>query len=175
MSFDLEIEASNILADVKILTPSVSEDSRGNIWTSYTSEEIDTLLPESLSFKHDKFSLSKENVLRGLHGDHKSWKLVTCVYGEIYQVVADLREDSSTFLQYQHFIIDSKKPQSILIPPGMGNGYYVISPTAVYHYKLAYMGNYIDADQQFTINWNNPKLNITWPVNNPILSDRDEG
>ena len=66
-------------------------------------------------------------------------------------------------------------PPRGMIPPGMGNGYYVFSPTAVYHYKLAYTGNYIDADQQFTINWNNPKLNITWPVNNPILSDRDEG
>jgi len=175
MSFGINIEVSNTLEDVKILTPSVSEDSRGNIWTSYTSEEIDTLLPADLSFKHDKFSMSKKNVLRGLHGDHKSWKLVTCVYGQICQVVVDLREDSPSYLQSHQFIIDSSKPQSILIPPGMGNGYFVISPTALYHYKLAYNGDYIDADQQFTIKWNDPRLKITWPTDNPILSNRDKG
>jgi dTDP-4-dehydrorhamnose 3,5-epimerase len=61
----------------------------------------------------------------------------------------------------------------ILIPPGMGNAFYVKSSSAIYHYKLAYSGNYIDADEQFTIAWNDPLLNIKWSTNDPILSKRD--
>ena len=174
MSFNLEITSSNVFTDVKILTPEVFEESRGNIWTSFTHKEVDSLLPKGLSFKHDKFSWSRKNVLRGIHGDPNTWKLVTCVYGEIYMVVVDMRENSSTFSNYQHFIINSKNPRSILIPPSMGNGYCVISPAAVYHYKLAYKGDYTDADRQFTVAWNDPKLGINWPVDNPILSMRDQ-
>ena len=55
----------------------------------------------------------------------------------------------------------------------MGNAYYVISDNAVYHYKLAYEGDYIDANEQFTYAWNDASINIDWPIDNPILSDRD--
>jgi len=94
MSFGFKISDSTVLSGVKILTPDVFEETRGNIWTSFLSGEIDQLLPDKLHFKHDKFSQSRHNVLRGIHGDHKSWKLVTCVYGEVHQVVADMRADS---------------------------------------------------------------------------------
>ena len=89
------------------IIPSISEDSRGNIWTSYLSKEIDSYLPVNLNMHHDKFSLSKQNVLRGIHGDNKSWKLVTCVYGAIYQVVVDLRKESSTYKSWQSYDISS--------------------------------------------------------------------
>jgi dTDP-4-dehydrorhamnose 3,5-epimerase len=173
MSIDFDIQPSGILDGVQILTPSVFEESRGNIWTSYRSDEVDGLLPDGLTFKHDKFSQSKNNVLRGIHGDHKSWKLVTCVYGEIHQVVVDMREGSSTYLKWQRFVINRQNQRLILIPPGMGNAYYVSSEAAVYHYKLAYDGDYIDADDQFTVAWNDPRLNIDWPTDDPILSARD--
>ena len=96
MSIDFEVKESEIINGVWIFIPSISSDNRGNIWTSFIKSEIETLLPEGLHFKHDKFSESKHNVLRGIHGDSKSWKLVTCVYGEISQVVVDMREDSPT-------------------------------------------------------------------------------
>ena len=56
----------------------------------------------------------------------------------------------------------------------MGNGYYVLSKKAVYHYKLAYDGEYIDADEQFSFAWNDESINIEWPSNKPILSERDK-
>ena len=130
-------------------------------------------MPEGLFFKHDKFSSSMNNVLRGIHGDNKSWKLVTCVHGEIQQVVVDLRKDSPSFKQWQSFDINKNKQQLILIPPMMGNAYYVKSTEAVYHYKLAYSGDYIDAEEQFTVNWNDKSIDIKWASENPILSDRD--
>ncbi len=173
MSIDFDIQPSEILEGVKILTPSVFEEARGNIWTSYRADEVDGLLPDGMSFKHDKFSQSKHNVLRGIHGDHKSWKLVTCVYGEIHQVVVDMREGSASYLKWQRFVINRANQHLILIPPGMGNAYYVSAEAAVYHYKLAYQGDYIDADEQFTVPWDDPRLNIDWPTTDPILSARD--
>jgi dTDP-4-dehydrorhamnose 3,5-epimerase len=173
MSLDFDIHESNLIKDVWILRPSVNEDLRGNIWTSFLKDEVEKLIPENLYFKHDKFSSSKKNVLRGIHGDVKSWKLVTCVFGEILQVVVDLREGSSTYLKWQSFKIDSNNMQSVLIPPRMGNAYYVSSENAVYHYKLAYSGNYLDAEDQFSFKWNDERIGIDWPVSSPILSFRD--
>lgn len=174
MTISFNIQESKKISGVYILKPTISEDLRGNIWTSFLKDNVEHLLPTDLFFKHDKFSISENNVLRGIHGDMKSWKLVSCVYGEVQQVVVDLREDSSTYLKWQDFIINGDNQQSILIPPGLGNAYYVSSERAVYHYKLAYEGSYIDADEQFSIKWNDEKINIKWLSNAPILSNRDK-
>ena len=171
---DFDIQESTEILGVYILSPSVSEDVRGNIWTSFLKDEVEKLLPDNLYFKHDKFSTSKHNVLRGIHGDTKSWKLVTCVYGEIQQVVVDMRQDSPTYQKWQDFIINKKNQQLILIPPNMGNAYYVNSPEAVYHYKYAYNGDYIDADEQFSVGWDDDEIGIKWLSNTPILSNRDK-
>ena len=173
MAFNFIIEESKKLKGVMVIKPSIASDRRGTIWTSFLKDETDKLLPDGLYFKHDKFSESSYNVLRGIHGDSKSWKLVTSVYGEIHQVVVDCRVDSPTYLQWEKFIINKENQQLILIPPNMGNSYYISSHKAVYHYKLAYEGDYIDADGQFTFAWNDERINIDWSVDNPILSDRD--
>jgi len=174
MSINFTVKESKKLKGVWIVRPSISKDLRGNIWTSFLKSEIEFLLQEGLHFKHDKFSQSKKNVLRGIHGDEKSWKLVTCIYGEIEQVVVDCRKKSLTYLKWEKFIINSENQILILIPPMMGNSYYVKSEIASYHYKLAYEGEYIDAEEQFSLKWNDPKINIDWPTNTPILSDRDK-
>lgn len=173
MSIDFEIKNSKTIEGLKIIEPSVSTDSRGNIWTSFLKEELDSLLPEDLIFKHDKFSLSENNVLRGIHGDNKSWKLVTCVYGEVMQVVVDLRKDSLTYQKWEKFLVSKDNQILILLPPGLGNAYYVLSHQAVYHYKLAYNGEYFDSNEQFTYKWDDERLDIDWPVKKPILSPRD--
>lgn len=173
MSISFAITESKVIKGVWIIKPSVSKDKRGNIWTSFLKDEIEKLIPNSLHFKHDKFSESKKNVLRGIHGDEKSWKLVTCVFGAIQQVVVDCRKDSDTYTLYESFDINVENQISILIPPGLGNAYYVKSDNAVYHYKLAYDGEYIDAAEQFSYTWNYPKFNIKWDCKTPMLSERD--
>ena len=60
------------------------------------------------------------------------------------------------------------------MPPGLGNAFYVKSEIATYHYKLAYDGHYADVDEQFTVAWNDPRINIDWPTSDPILSERDK-
>ena len=174
MGINFQITESDLLKGVWTIKPSVASDLRGNIWTSFLKDEIERLLPRQLYFKHDKFSESKMNVLRGIHGDEKSWKLVTCVYGEIYQVIVDCRKESATYLKWEKIIINKNNQSLVLIPPNMGNAYYVNSAVAVYHYKLAYEGDYIDADSQFSIKWNDQRIGIDWPNLNPILSDRDK-
>ena len=171
MEFDFKI--SNLLEDVVIISPSVHKEERGLIWTSYLNKKIDKLLPDDLVFLHDKFSESKKNVLRGILGDHKSWKLISCISGKIFQVIVDLRESSSSFLKHEIFRLNSREKKMILIPPGMGNAFLTLSDNATYHYKLAYKGNYIDAADQFTVAWDDPRLNIDWPIKKPILSSRD--
>ena len=112
-------------------------------------------------------------MLRGIHGDHKSWKLVSCVAGEIMQVVVDMRKESSTYLSHECFNFGSHNHQMVLIPPGLGNAFFVKSEFATYHYKLAYQGDYVDSEDQFTVAWDDPRINIDWPSNGPILSERD--
>jgi dTDP-4-dehydrorhamnose 3,5-epimerase len=84
-----------------------------------------------------------------------------------------MRKDSPTYKQWQDFIISKDNQQLILIPPNMGNAYYVKSSEAIYHYKLAYSGDYIDADEQFSVKWNDNTIGINWMSDNPILSNRD--
>ncbi len=173
MAIEFSVIESNVLPGLKIIKPSVFEETRGSIWTSYVTDSLGSLLPSDLFFKHDKFSKSNANVLRGIHGDHMSWKLVSCIHGQIMQVVVDMRTSSKTYLKWESFDLGNLNRSMILIPPGMGNAFYVTSSSAIYHYKLAYSGDYIDAEEQFTVSWNDPRINIKWPTSDPILSERD--
>ncbi len=153
---------------VKVFTPDVYTDFRGDLWTLWKEGD------HGLKFNHDKVSTSRKNVLRGIHGDEKSWKLITCLYGEMYFVVADGRKNSSTYKQWDWLILDDKKRKQVLIPPKVGNGFLVLSDRSVFHYKWSYPGDYPDVNDQFTIKWNSPEYNIHWPIEKPILQFRDK-
>ena len=156
------------IKDVKIFTPDVYTDFRGDLWTLWKDGD------HELKFNHDKVSTSRKNVIRGIHGDQKSWKLITCLYGEMYFVVVDNRKDSTTYKQWDWVILDDKKRKQVLIPPEVGNGFLVLSDQSVFHYKWSYPGEYPDVDDQFTIKWNDPEYNIHWPIDKPILQFRDK-
>jgi dTDP-4-dehydrorhamnose 3,5-epimerase len=158
-----KIYNSSILPEVKIIEPTVFRDNRGEIYSSY-HESLQSLLPEGMRFNHDKFTTSKTNVLRGLHGDRGTWKLISCIYGMVFQVVVD-----PTFKKWDAFVLHPHDRQ-ILIPPGFLNGYYAYTES-VYHYKLAYKGDYTDAKDQVTVKWDS--LGIQWPCLYPIISERD--
>lgn len=170
---DFDVSKSGILPGVVIVKPSVSTDLRGNIFTSYNHDFYTEFFEKELNFKHDKFAESRQNVLRGLHGDTKTWKLVSCVFGEIYEVVVDMRPDSPAYMKWDGWWLKSDEYRQVLIPPGFINGYYVKSEKAVFHYKLAYDGEYIDAGEQITVVWNDERLGIKWPCTDPILQARD--
>lgn len=171
---DVKIENSTILKEIITFLPSVSEDNRGTIFTTYNKEIYCKYLPGNIEFIHDKFAESRKNVLRGLHGDNKTWKLISCIYGEIFEVVADMRPESPTYLKWDAFELNDKNKKQILVPPNYVNGYYVLSDFAVFHYKLAYQGEYFDVANQLVVKWNDERLNINWPCTNPILQARDK-
>lgn len=156
------------IKDVEVFTPDVYTDFRGDLWTLWKEGD------HELKFNHDKVSTSRKHVLRGIHGDEKSWKLITCLYGEMYFVVVDNRENSSTYKQWDWLILDDKTKKQVLIPPKVGNGFLVLSDNSVFHYKWSYQGSYPDVDDQFTIKWNDSQVNIHWPIDNPILQPRDK-
>ena len=161
-----------IFDDVKIYDSDMFTDFRGDIWTTYKK---DTFEPQ-LEFKHDKYSSSRKHTLRGIHGDFVTWKLVTCLFGEMYFVVVDNREDSPTYMQWDWMVIGDRNRKVILLPPGYGNGFYVLSDWGIFSYKLCYPDNYIDVDKQFSIKWNDDRLNITWPFtccDGQIIQKRD--
>ena len=148
---------------VKVFQPNHHEDFRGDIWTSWDDKEY-----PKLDWRRDKFSTSRRGVLRGLHGDSKSWKLVSCIYGEVYWVIINPEKTD-----WDWTILSNKNKKQVLIPPTYANGHYVLSHKCVFHYKYAYSGDYFDVDEQFTIKWNDSDLNIDWPSNTPILYSRD--
>lgn len=152
---------------VQVLQPDVFTDFRGDLWTLW--KDTDSLL----RYNHDKVSTSRRHVLRGIHGDEKSWKLVTCLQGELYFVVVDPRKNSKTYSKWDNLILDDKSRKQVLLPPGVGNGFLVMSDTSVFHYKWSYPGEYPDVNDQFTIKWDDPKWNIYWPIKTPILQSRD--
>lgn len=157
-----------IFPEVKIFQPDSFEDFRGELFTLYKQEE------SSLYFNHDKVSISKQNVLRGLHGDNKSWKLITCLAGEVYLVVVDNRPDSPNYMKWDWVVLTAKNRKQVLVPPKFANGHFVLSPEATFFYKWSYPGDYPDVKDQFTLKWDDPKINIHWPISNPILSSRDK-
>ena len=150
---------------IKVYSPDSFSDHRGELWTSWDKRWE----PEyPVDFVHSKFSQSKKNVIRGLHGDSKTWKLFSCVYGEIFVAVVNKK------LKWDSWVMSDKNKKVILIPPNYALGHLVKSEMAVAYYQLAYKGEYFDHDKQFTIKWNDPEIGIEWGVSNPILSDRDK-
>ena len=154
--------------DIKVLNSSVFKDYRGYIWTTWEKKYF-----KKINFNHDKFSLSKKNVLRGFHCDFKSWKMVSSVYGKLLFVVVDVRKKSKNYLKHKKWILDHRKPKIILVPPYYANAHLCLSKICLFHYKWSYKGKYIDANKQKSYSWNDPKIDVKWPIRKPILSKRD--
>ena len=176
---DFHFYNGSILPQVKIVQPSIYHEYRGMITTTYHSDFYDKLLPandrnEGLKFNHDRYSKSKINVLRGLHYDDKTWKLISCPHGKLYLVVVDLREKQPNYGKWESFIIGPETGTQVLIPPMFANGHYVMENDSIFQYKLAYPGEYYDDDKQGTVFWNDKRFNIDWPTETPILSKRDK-
>jgi dTDP-4-dehydrorhamnose 3,5-epimerase len=115
-----------IFPEVTIYQPDSFEDFRGELYTLFKQEDLD------LSFNHDKVSISRKHVLRGLHGDSKSWKHISCLAGEVYLVVVDNRPESENYLKWDSIVLSSKNKKSILIPPMFANGHFVLSDEATF-------------------------------------------
>lgn len=158
------------LPGVLLIHPEIYKDHRGENTELYNSK----LYKEAgiiIDFVQESMSVSQKNVLRGIHGDSHTWKLVSCLYGFLYLVVVNCDHGSPHFGKWEAFtLLDCSRIQ-VLIPPNFGNGHLVLSNTAIFHYK---MSAFFEPRGQFTYKWNDPQFSIWWPVKNPIQSRRDE-
>jgi len=159
--------------DVPVYSPSVYREFRGEIFTTYHSKmhPVNGLLPADVEV-HSRFSKSYAGVLRGLHYDDKTWKLVQALVGDIYLVVLDVRPGSSTFGKWESYVISEHTRDQVLVPPGFANGHFALTD-CIFHYNLFYEGEYVDENKQGVIKWNDERFNIEWPSDSPILQRRD--
>lgn len=158
------------LSGVLLITPPVMhEDFRGT-----NTEVYNDAIYRKNGIKHDwvldSVSTSRRHVLRGLHGDDHTTKLISCLYGSFYFVVVNNDPTHPQYRQWESFTLSDKNRLQVLVPPKFGNGHLVMSENVVFSYKL---DAYYDRNSQFTIKWNDPDYNIWWPIKRPILSERD--
>ena len=167
----MKIEKTDLDGVLLIDPPTNFEDYRGAYIELY-NEPLYRANGVEYNFIQDDISMSRRNVLRGIHGDRKTCKLVSCLHGCFYLIVINNIEGHPQYHQWQSFTLSEANRKQILIPPGFGNGHLVMSDTAIFHYKqtTAY-----DRSSQFTLLWNDPSLGLWWPNNNPITSPRDQG
>ena len=145
-------------------------DHRGKYTETY-NEDAYIQAGIDVNFIQDDISFSKKNVLRGIHGDGETYKLVSCLHGSFVLIVVNNDSTSEEYKKWISFNLSGNDDKQILIPPKFGNGHFVTSDDAIFHYK---QNTYYNPQGQFTIMWNDPEYNFVWPNNNPILSKRDE-
>lgn len=167
----MQVKETSLKGVLEIVPPTVFTDERG-IHVELFNKKLYAQSGIELEFIQDNISLSKKNVLRGIHGDRETWKLVSCLYGSFFFVVVNWDENSEQYGKWQSFTLSAADPRQILFPPHFGNGHLILSEQAIFAYKQT---TYYNRAAQFSIMWNDPKLNIDWPVKNPLLSKRDQG
>ena len=124
-------------------------------------------------FLFDYMSFSKKNILRGLHLQLKNpqSKLVTVLFGKIFDVCLDCRKDSKTFGKFFTTILSDKNNKSILIPKGFAHGFCSLTNNVILHYKCS---EYRNKKTEIGLIWNDKDLKIKWPVSKPIISKKDK-
>lgn len=165
----IEVEKTQ-LDGVLLIKCSVFEDHRGQYVETY-NEKLYHEHGIDVKFVEDDISVSTRHVLRGIHGDATTWKLVSCLHGKFYLVVVNCRTESPDFGKWQSFVLSEYNRHQVLIPPYHGNGHLVLSEQAIFHYKQS---SYYHPAGQFTYTWDDPRLKIWWPIKDPVVSMRDE-
>jgi dTDP-4-dehydrorhamnose 3,5-epimerase len=165
----LKVEKTKLDGVLVIHPPTQFEDFRGDYVELY-NEELYHAAGITDHFVQDDYSTSSRHVLRGIHGDTRTVKLISCPYGKIYVVVVNNDPASPQFRQWQSFTLSDRTRFQVYIPAKFGNAFLVMSDLAIFHYKQT---QYYDRPGQFTIRWNDPAYKFWWPVQTPILSERD--
>lgn len=155
-----------------ILEPQKHLDRRGIFMELHNQDAFDNSDLNGLNFVQDNLSVSKKNVLRGLHTqkNNPQGKLVTCIKGSVFDAAVDIRPQSKTFGEVFFITLDDLSFKQLYIPPGIAHGFLALSQEAVFHYKCT---DFYSPTDQFGIIWNDGDCSIPWPVRQPILSKKD--
>jgi len=142
-------------------------DERGVIVNLFDIEQFST-------FKVDKLSKSKKNVLRGLHGDSINDKLIYCLKGKIHLAIVNYDKESEQYLEKIEIEISEDSNFAIFVPKNFLNGHYCLTDDCLFYYKWS--ESYVKPEKQFSVRWNDEELRINWPLEGliPIISERDK-
>jgi len=154
------------IKDLLIIKKETYKDKRGFLRELYRENLL------SKKFVFEILSNSNKNVIRGLHLQKKNsqGKYVTVLNGKAFDVAVDLRKNSKTFGQYVSIILSGKQNISFYIPEGFAHGFCTLENNTIMHYKCT---NYRDEKSELGLIWNDPKINIKWPIKKPIISKKD--
>nr|BAT24213.1 dTDP-6-deoxy-D-glucose-3,5-epimerase [Klebsiella sp. SW4] len=160
------------IADVKIIQPKVFGDSRGFFLETFERKRYQEMLNIDLDFVQDNHSRSSQGVLRGLHfqTQNPQGKLVRVVRGTVFDVAVDIRQESPTFGQWEGVLLSEENKTQFWIPPGLAHGFVVLSEVADFEYKCT---DYYNPINEACLFWNDPDIDIRWPIEEPLLSEKD--
>lgn len=165
---------STIIPEVLLIEPKVFGDDRGFFLESFNQKVFQDVTGLDVQFVQDNHSKSSRNVLRGLHYqiEQPQGKLVRVVQGEVFDVAVDIRKNSPTCGQWVGEILSAENKRQLWIPAGFAHGFLVLSDTAEFLYKTT---DYYAPQFERCIVWNDPLLNIRWPVTGVevLLSGKD--
>ena len=151
------------IPDVKIIEPKVFGDERGFFYESFNARALRDLVGIDQEFVQDNHSKSVKGVLRGLHYqiEQAQGKLVRTVVGEVFDVVVDIRKNSSTFGQHVAVFLSAQNKRMLWVPVGFAHGFLVTSDVAEFVYKTT---DYYAPRHERSLLWNDPALRIEWPL-----------
>lgn len=154
-----------------MLEPKVFGDERGYFLESYNKNRYQEVgITEE--FVQDNLSFSRRGILRGLHYQKPMMqgKLVQVIEGAVYDVAVDIRYGSPTFGQWEAAVLSAENKRQLYVPAGFAHGFVVTSEVALFSYKCT---DFYNPTGEYSIAWNDPDLGINWPVEKPILSEKD--
>jgi len=160
------------LSGVLVIEPDIFTDQRGIFCESFSIKKYEDI-GITCKFVQDNVSVSKRNVIRGLHYQSPPYaqaKLVSVLKGKILDVAVDIKRDSPTFGKYFSIILESPLRNQLFIPEGYAHGFSVLSEEAIVYYKYS---NFYSPSHERGIIWNDPIISIDWKVKSPIISDKD--
>ncbi len=161
------------IPEVLLIEPTMFRDSRGFFLESYKQSDF-AKLGITENFVQDNHSQSAKNVLRGLHYQihpNIQGKLVRCLRGKIFDVCVDIRKGSPTFSRWVSAELTEENCRMMYVPPGFAHGFVALTDRAEIMYKCT---KEFSRDHDRGILWNDPAVGIQWPVENPILSEKDK-
>lgn len=161
------------IPDVKIIEPKVFGDERGFFLETFEKKRYSEMLEINLEFVQDNHSRSQKDVLRGLHFQREKpqGKLVRVVSGAVFDVAVDIRRGSPTFGLWEGVLLSEENKKQFWIPPGLAHGFVVLSEIADFEYKCT---DYYNPQLEACLIWNDKDVGIDWPIDTPILSEKDK-
>jgi len=159
------------IAGLRIIEPKVFGDARGFFMESWNRQRYREAGIE-FDFVQDNISLSRQGILRGLHFQNPNGqgKLVYVLQGEVFDVAVDIRRGSPTFGRWHGLTLSAENKRQFFIPPGFAHGFAVLSETALFAYKCTEL---YTPQNEITLAWNDPEIGIQWPLEQPLLSEKD--